>query len=84
MLSDFDDFFINTREINTLNVKDYALIEIIIQVAYYINNIKLKLIDSIKTLRLLLRIFFFKDNIKEISRTLIRDLSRYFEILILL
>ena len=62
--TNFNDFFIDIREINTLSVK----------VIYYINNIKLKSIDSIKTLYFLLRIFFFKDNIKETFKTLLRRL----------
>ena len=68
MLSNFDNFFIDAREINTLRIKDYDLIEILILIIYYINNIKLKLIDLIETLYSLLRIIFFKDDIKEIYR----------------
>ena len=69
--SDFDNSFINIREINTLKAKDYDLIEILILIIYYINNIKLKLIDLIKTLYLLLRIFFFKNNIKKTYKALL-------------
>ena len=68
MLSNFDNFFIDAREINTLRIKDYDLIEILILIIYYINNIKLRLIDLIETLYSLLRIIFFKDDIKEINR----------------
>ena len=71
MSSDFNNFFINTRETNTLRIKDYDLIEILIYIIYYIDDIKLKLIDLIKTLYFLLKIFFFKDNIKEIYRALL-------------
>ena len=61
----------NIREINSLKIKDNALIEILIYIIYYINNIKLKLIDLIEISRFFLRIFFFKDNIKETFRALL-------------
>ena len=48
--SNFNNFFINIRETNILRIKDYALIEILILIIYYINNVKLKLINLIKIL----------------------------------
>ena len=84
MSNNFDDFFIDAREINILRVKDYDLIEILILIIYYINDIKLKSIDLIETSRFFLRIFFFKDDIKETYRASLRRLSRYFEIFLLL
>ena len=68
MLNNFNNFSIDIREINTLSAKDYNLIEILILIIYYINYIKLKSINSIKTLYFFLRIFFFKDDIKEIFK----------------
>ena len=71
MSNNFDNFAIDTRETNILKTKDYILIEILIYVIYYINNIKLKSINSIKILRFLLKIFSFKDDIKETFKTLL-------------
>ena len=79
VLSNFDNFSINAREINTLKTKDYDLIKILILIIYYINDIKLKSIDLIKILR-----FFFKNNIKEIYKASLRRLNRYFKIFLLL
>ena len=84
VLNNFNDFSINVREINILKIKNYDLIEILILIIYYINNIKLKSIDLIETFYFLLRIFFFKDNIKETYKASLRRLNRYFEIFLLL
>ena len=69
--SNFDNFSIDICEINTLSAKDYVLIKILIRIIYNKNNIKLKSINLIETLRFLLRIFFSKVDIKEISRALL-------------
>ena len=71
VLNNFNNSFISAHEINILEIKDYALIEILILIIYYINNIKLKLIDLLKISRFFLRIFFFKNNIKEIFKALL-------------
>ena len=75
ILNNFDNFFIDIRETNILRIKDYDLIEILIYIIYYINNIKLKSIDLIEILRLFLRIFSFKDDIKETFKTLLQRLN---------